>query len=325
MLDTASLRAEPDRAAVAMATDLATAMYASLSRVVRGKPGALKLALCALLSGGHLLVEDVPGVGKTLLAKALARSTGGVFRRIQATPDLLPADLTGVSVFHKGTEEWEFRPGPVFANVVLVDEVNRATPRTQAALLEAMEERQVTVDGTTRPLPDPFFLVATQNPFEHAGTFPLPEGQRDRFALVVQMGYPDRGAERDVLAGRGGADLLHEVAPVGDVEALARAVAAVRRVHCAPSVADYVLDLVATTRRRPEVVLGASPRATLSLLHAAQAHAAISGRHFVTPDDVKAVAVAVLAHRLILSGGPDVRAASSVVTGLLEALPVPRP
>ena len=176
--------------------ELAASLTANLGLVMKGKPEALRLALVAVLSGGHLLIEDVPGVGKTLLAKALARSVGGTFRRVQATPDLLPADLTGVSVFHKGTEDWEFRPGPLFANVVLVDEVNRATPRTQSALLEAMEERQVTADGVTHPLPEPFFLVATQNPFEHAGTFPLVEGQRDRFAIVLQLGHPDRKAER---------------------------------------------------------------------------------------------------------------------------------
>jgi MoxR-like ATPase len=314
-----------DRPDLDEATRLVTAIYDNVARVVRGKAEALRMALVALLSGGHLLVEDVPGVGKTLLAKSLARSIGGSFRRVQATPDLLPADLTGVSVFHRGTEEWEFRPGPIFAHVVLFDEINRATPRTQSALLEAMEERQVTVDGTTWGLPRPFFLVATQNPFEHAGTFPLPEGQRDRFAVVVQMGYPDRTAEREVLTGVGGSDHLAELGPVTDPAGLENAIAAVRRVHYEGAVTEYVLDLCAATRRRPEVTLGASPRAALNLLHAAQAHAAIVGRHYVVTDDVKAVAGPVLAHRLLLAGGPDLRASVTVVRAILESTPVPRP
>lgn len=314
-----------DRGAVGAATRLAAALFDNVTKVVRGKPQAVRLALVALLSGGHLLLEDVPGVGKTLLAKALALSAGGSFRRIQATPDLLPADLTGVSVFHKGTEEWDFRPGPLFANVVLVDEVNRATPRTQSALLEAMEERQVTVDGTSHRLPPPFFLVATQNPYEHAGTFPLPEGQLDRFAVVVHMGYPERSAEREVLLGRGGSDLMADLSPVTDVAGLALAIAGARRVHCAPTLADYVIEVTTATRHRPDVVLGASPRASLSLLRAAQAHAALSGRHYVVPGDVKALAGPVLAHRLLLPGGPDIPGAAAIVAAVLDSLPVPSP
>jgi MoxR-like ATPase len=314
-----------DRGAVGAASRLASALFDNLSRVIRGKPEAIRMALVAMLSGGHLLIEDVPGVGKTLLAKAMALSVGGTFHRVQATPDLLPSDVTGVSVFHRGTEEWVFRPGPIFAHVVLVDEVNRATPRTQAALLEAMEEHQVTVDGSTWKLPEPFFLIATQNPFEHAGTFPLPEGQLDRFSVDVHLGYPDRSAEREVVLGRGGADLLAELSPVTDPPGLLHAIHAVRRVHCEPTVAAYVVELAVATRTRPEVALGASPRASLNLLHAAQAHAAIAGRHYVTPDDVKAVAIAVLAHRLVLAGGTDTRAATAVVSAALAALPVPRP
>lgn len=195
-------------------TQLGETLQQSLERVIRGKPEAIHLALVAVLSGGHLLIEDVPGVGKTLLAKALARAIGGTFRRVQATPDLLPSDLTGVSVFLKDSETWEFRAGPLFANVVLVDEINRATPRTQSALLEAMEEGQVTVDGETRPLPDPFFVVATQNPFEHAGTFPLVEGQRDRFSIVLEMGRPPRAAERELLLGHGGVESLDDIGAV---------------------------------------------------------------------------------------------------------------
>lgn len=305
-------------------TAVATGLADNLSQVIRGKPEALRLSLVALLSGHHLLLEDVPGVGKTLLAKALARSLGGTFRRIQGTPDLLPAELTGVSVFHKDTEQWEFRPGPLFANVVLVDEINRATPRTQSALLEAMEERQVTVDGQTWGLPEPFFVVATQNPVEHAGTFPLVEGQRDRFGLVVELGHPHRTAERELLLGAGGAGSLDHLHPVCDPDSLTAAIAVVRTIHCAPAIADYVIDICAGTRDHAEVLLGASARASLSLVHAAKAHAALAGRTFVTPDDVQAVAVASLAHRLMLTGGTDLPAASSLVRRLLDSIGVPR-
>lgn len=318
----------PREAELTVAPAVGRALYENLSRVLRGKPEVIRLALVALLSGGHLLVEDVPGVGKTLLAKAMARSLGGTFRRVQATPDLLPSDLTGVSVFHRSADgradTWEFRPGPLFANVVLVDEVNRATPRTQSALLEAMEERQVTVDGVSRNLPSPFFLVATQNPFEHSGTFPLVEGQRDRFSIVVQLGRPARNAERELLLGVGGAAHLDELQPATDVGSLAAAIAEVRRVHCEPAVADYVIDVADATRSHSDVVLGASPRASLGLLHAAQALAAMTGRNYVTPEDVRTVAPAALAHRLILAGGPDLSAATAIMHGLLAQVPAPR-
>jgi MoxR-like ATPase len=303
------------------AGNLGRSLLTNLRAVIRGKDDVLGLALVAVLSGGHLLIEDVPGVGKTLLAKALARSMGGLFRRVQATPDLLPADLTGISVL--AGAGWEFRPGPLFGNVVLVDEINRATPRTQSALLEAMEERQVTADGTTHPLPEPFFLVATQNPFEHAGTFPLVEGQRDRFAIVVELGHPGRRAERELLLGQGGTAVLDQLESVTDPAALARAQAAVRAVHCRPEVADYVIDVADATRRHADVTIGASPRATLGLLHAAQAHAVMANRAFVTPSDVQAVAPAALAHRLILAGGPDLHAGSALVRALLEDIAVP--
>ena len=305
-------------------TRVASGLADNLSHVIRGKPEALRLALVALLSGHHLLLEDVPGVGKTLLAKALARSLGGTFRRIQGTPDLLPAELTGVSVFHKDTEQWEFRPGPLFANIVLVDEINRATPRTQSALLEAMEERQVTVDGQTWGLPEPFFVVATQNPVEHAGTFPLVEGQRDRFGLVVELGHPHRTAERELLLGAGGAGSLDDLQPVCDPESLGEAIAAVRSVHLAAPIADYVIDLCAATREHPEVLLGASARASLSLVHAAKAHAALSGRNYVTTDDIQAVAVASLAHRLMLNGGTDLPASSALIRRLVDSVAVPK-
>jgi len=312
--------------ALQAAGELGHALLENLGRVIKGKPEVLRLTIVGLLSGHHLLLEDVPGVGKTLLAKAIARSVGGVFRRVQGTPDLLPSELTGVSVFHKGSEAWEFRPGPLFANVVLVDEINRATPRTQSALLEAMEERQVTVDGSTYDLPDPFFVVATQNPIEHAGTFPLVEGQRDRFGLVLELGAPHRVAERELLLGSGGVESLETLRAVSSPEALSAAEHAVRTVYCAPPVADYVIDLAAATRDHPDVLLGASPRGSLSVLHLAKAVAAMNGRHFVTPADVQVVAVPALSHRVILAGGAgaDVRGAAGIVRRLLESVPVPR-
>jgi MoxR-like ATPase len=309
----------------AAALRVASALFATVSGAVRGKDEAVRLALVALLSGSHLLVEDVPGTGKTLLGKSLAAAIGGRFGRVQCTPDLLPSDLTGTSIYAAATGSWDFRPGPVFANVVLVDEVNRASPRTQAALLEPMEERQVTVDGVTHALPDPCFMIATQNPVGTTGTFPLPESQLDRFGVVLTMGLPGRDAEREILTGAGGAAVLPNLESVTNPVELRAVISEVRRVYCAGAVLEYVLDIAAAVRVHPDVVLGASPRATLSLFHAAQAHATLSRRHFVTPDDVKAVAPSVLAHRLVFSTGVDVASGHATVAAIIDSLATPRP
>ena len=303
-----------------VATDIRTAV----ATTVRGKPQAIDLALATLLAGGHLLVEDVPGTGKTLLAKSLAAAIGGQFGRVQCTPDLLPTDLTGTSVFRPDRGDWEFRSGPVFSNVLLVDEINRASPRTQSALLQPMEEHQVTIDGTTWPLPAPFFCIATQNPFGQVGTFPLPESQLDRFSLVLSLGLPDRQAEREIVTGAGGVDLLGKIQPVTDPQEVAEAITATAALYCNDAVVDYILDLAEATRTEARLSQGVSPRASSSLLRLSQGHAAVSGRDYVTPDDVQAVFVAAFAHRVMVADRIDTAAASQVLDWMLTQVPVPR-
>jgi MoxR-like ATPase len=274
---------------------------AAVESVIEGKAEAVRLALTVLLAEGHVLIEDVPGVGKTMLAKALARSTDCSVRRIQFTPDLLPSDITGVSAYNQERREFEFKPGPVFANIVVGDEINRASPKTQSALLECMEERQVTVDGTTYPLAPPFMVIATQNPIEMEGTYPLPEAQRDRFTARISMGYPSPDSELAMLDTHGSSSPLEALEPVAMAEDMRDLIAAVRNVHVAEALKQYVISLVTATRSTPELRLGASPRATLHLLRASRARAALDGRDFVIPDDVQALALPVLAHRLLPS------------------------
>ncbi|TCL83509.1 MoxR-like ATPase [Curtobacterium sp. PhB142] len=279
--------------------EVGDAIVASVSTVIDGKTEAIRTALTVMLAEGHLLVEDVPGVGKTVLAKALGASVGGSVNRIQFTSDMLPSDVTGVNIFDQSSGTFRFSPGPVFANVVIGDEINRTSPKTQSALLEAMAEAQVTVDGVTRLLDRPFMIVATQNPIDMEGTYPLPEAQRDRFMARITMGYPSVDAERQMLANRGGGDPLSHLRPIVDVTTLRGIIEAVANVHIAPDVEAYVIAIVRSTRTHPDLVLGASPRATLHLAQAARAHAALLGRPFVTPDDVAALAPIVLAHRLV--------------------------
>jgi len=297
----------------------------AMTTVIEGKDDVVRTALTVLLAGGHLLIEDVPGVGKTMLAKALARTVDSTVRRIQFTPDLLPSDITGVSVFNQDTHEFEFRPGAVFANVVVGDEINRASPKTQSALLEAMEERQVTVDGRTYGLPEPFIVMATQNPFEMEGTYPLPEAQRDRFMARISMGYPDPAAELRMLGTHGSGTPLANLRPATDAATVAALVRTVERLHTAPAVHQYVVDLVTATRSSRYLRLGASPRAGLQLLRASRAHAALEGRDHVLPDDVQRLLVPVLAHRIILTGEAELGGASAadVLASIVAAVPVP--
>jgi MoxR-like ATPase len=281
--------------------------------VFLGKPEVVRLALVALLAEGHLLIEDVPGIGKTLLARALARSLDCTCHRIQFTPDLLPSDLLGTSVYHQATGQFVFQPGPIFAQVVLADEINRATPRTQSALLEAMSDRSVSLDGTTRPLGPPFFVLATQNPYEFEGTYPLPESQLDRFLLRLRIGYPDRQAEKAILVGHRDGEPIDRLGPVLTVGELIALQHTARQARVDDSIADYVLDLLHATREHADVQLGGSTRAALSLYRAAQALAVVEGRDYVVPDDVKSLAGPVLAHRLLTRGGDADRVMAEIL------------
>jgi MoxR-like ATPase len=301
-------------------------LAAQLERVLRGKRRAVHLSLVCLFSEGHLLIEDVPGVGKTSLAKAIARSIGGSWRRVQFTPDLLPSDVTGVSVWDRQRSDFEFRQGGVFANVVLADEINRASPKTQSALLEAMEERQVTVDSHTYGLPRPFLVIATQNPVELEGTYPLPEAQLDRFLLRLRIGYPDRDAEIAILDAQG-VDPLNadELEPVTDAETIAGWIHELGRIHVAPELQGYIVDVVEATRHHRDLMLGVSPRGALALQRASRALAASVGRSYVVPDDVKVLAPSVLEHRLVLSAEAMMRGVNpvDVLASILDTVPVP--
>ena len=301
------------------------AILASVGGVIDGKPEAVRSSLVCLLAEGHLLIEDVPGVGKTMLARALATSVDATVRRIQFTPDLLPGDVTGVSVFNPVEREFEFKPGAIFANIVIADEINRSSPKTQSALLEAMEERQVTVDGRTHYVPEPFLVVATQNPLEMEGTYPLPEAQRDRFMARISIGYPNEQAELQMLDTHGQSSPLDDLAPVADATEIARLIEIVRGIHVSDQVRRYAVDLVLATRRSSELRLGASPRATLHLVRAARAVAALDDRDYVLPDDVQGLAVAVLAHRLLPTAEAQIgrRTTEDIVTDLVGQVPVP--
>lgn len=311
------------RTAAAPHPDPLRSLTEAIRSVIRGKNDIVDLALVALLAEGHLLLEDVPGVGKTTLALALAAATGLEMRRLQFTSDLLPGDVLGVSVFNQRAGEFEFKPGPVFANILLADEINRATPRTQSALLEAMNEHQVSVDGVTRPLPEPFMVIATQNPFEYFGTFPLPESQLDRFLLKTSMNYPDRGHEREILMGQGGKPRLDAIRPVVGPEDLALLRKRRAAVRAEALVVDYLLDIVAATRHDSRILQGVSPRGSLALLEAARASALMAGRDYVIPDDIKRLAPMALGHRIVVREGAGRTGSEGLIQDLVERVKVP--
>jgi MoxR-like ATPase len=305
--------------------DFASKVIENVERVIIGKRETVELTLIGLLAQGHLLIEDVPGVGKTMLARAIAKSIGCSFRRIQFTPDMLPSDVTGVSVFNQKTLEFEFRPGPVMAQIVLTDEINRATPKTQSALLEAMEERQVTVDGVTYPMQRPFLVMATQNPIEYEGTFPLPEAQLDRFMLRISLGYPSKADETKILDAQQFKHPIEELAQVVTVEELMVAQEQVKQAYVDDLIKTYIVDLVGMTREHPDAYLGASPRGSITLYKCAQVRATMEGRDYVIPDDVKALAMSALAHRLIVSPSARIKDVDprAVVEDVLQSVPVP--
>lgn len=296
------------------------ALTQNLARTIVGKNEAIRLVIVALLGGGHALLEDVPGVGKTLLAKSLARSLDGKFQRLQCTPDLLPTDITGTNIWNPKSGEFTFLPGPIFANVLLADEINRATPRTQSALLEVMEERQVTVDGVSRPVPQPFFVIATQNPIEYQGTFPLPEAQMDRFMLSLSLGYPSESEEMQMLKNLQSGLQVNDLQPCVTLEDIEELRQACSQIKVEASLQEYILELVRTTRQDEEITLGVSPRGTVALQKATQALAFILGRDHALPDDIKFLAPHILCHRLIPRGG---RNAKSIVERLLRSVPIP--
>ncbi len=314
----------PEGVRVAKIQESGEKVLANVERVIVGKHHEVRLALVALLCQGHLLIEDVPGTGKTVLAKAIAKSLGCTFRRIQFTPDLLPSDVTGLSIYNQKTQEFEFRPGPIMAQIVLADEINRATPKTQSSLLESMEERQATVDGVTYELPDPFMVIGTQNPIEYEGTFALPEAQLDQFMLRLQLGYPQPLEEMLILDEQKRQHPIEDLAEVVSTEELRELQAGVREIYVDSAVSDYIVRLVNATRTHPDIYLGASPRGSLALYRAGQAFAALAGRDYVIPDDVKALAVPALAHRLIVKTAATVRDVDSalIVRELLDSVPI---